>query len=255
MHIDFVLVSASFAVGMLIGLTSMGGAALMTPFLILVVGVKPVLAVGTDLAYGAITKVLGAFLHWRQGTVDVPLAWRTALGSVPGGLLGVYAVAQLHRMGIDADVYLRRALGVVLVMVALVIILRLIIGEKSARRDLEAAETARRWVPLWGAAVGFAVGFTSVGSGSLMAPMLMLVFPLMPAKAVGTDLFHAAVLISVTAAAHSGAGHVEWGLMPSLLLGSMPGVFLGSLMAPHLPPRPLKFGLATVLFATGLKLA
>lgn len=255
MHIDALLLLTSFAIGVLIGLTSMGGAALMTPFLILVVGLKPVLAVGTDLAYGAITKVIGALLHWRQGTADLRLAVRAAWGSVPGGLLGVAAVAHLRGTGADPDVVLRHALGVALVVVAAVLTIRALFDGAAGPGEAVAAAAARRWMPLWGAVVGFAVGFTSVGSGSLMAPALMLVFPLMPAKAVGTDLFHAAILIPIAALAHSGAGHVSWDVVPALLAGSVPGVFLGSLVAPHLPPRPLRFGLAAVLFATGLKLA
>ncbi|MCC6862099.1 MAG: sulfite exporter TauE/SafE family protein [Bryobacterales bacterium] len=251
---DLLLLAASFSIGVLIGLTSMGGAALMTPFLILVVGMKPVLAVGTDLACGAVTKLIGSLVHWRQGTVDVRLAFRAAWGSVPGGLLGVAAVTRMHRLGLDADVYLRRALGVVLVMLALMLVLKTLLGERPG--GSEGREDAmRRWIPLWGAAVGFAVGFTSVGSGSLMAPVLMLIFPLMPSRAVGTDLLHATFLVSVAAFAHSSAGHVDWRLAGILLFGSVPGVLLGSLVAPRLPIRPLRLGLATVLLATGLKLA
>lgn len=107
---------------------------------------------------------------------------------------------------------------------------------------------------LWGAIVGLAVGITSVGSGSLIAPFLMLVFPLSPARAVGTDMFHAALLVSTTALLHSQVGHVEWNVLPALLVGSIPGVLLGSYLAPRLPARPLRVGLAMVLLVTGVKL-
>src|SRR5579863_10416882 len=106
---DFPLVLLSFGVGVLIGLTSMGGAALMTPVLILILGVPPVVAVGTDLAYTSVTKIIGAWAHWRQGTADVRLALRLALTSVPGGFLGVWALSEVRKRGYDTDLFLRKA--------------------------------------------------------------------------------------------------------------------------------------------------
>src|SRR5712692_3161649 len=111
MVFDGAIVAMSFLVGTLVGLTSMGGAALMTPFLILAVGVRPVLAVGTDLLYGAISKSAGAYMHWRQGSVDLRVVKHLALGSIPGGVAGFLLVQQLHQNGVDVDYYLRRAIG------------------------------------------------------------------------------------------------------------------------------------------------
>lgn len=244
----------SFLVGILVGLTSMGGAALVTPFLILFVGLKPALAIGTDLVYSAFTKVAGAWLHWRQGTVDLRTVLHLSMGSVPGGIAGVWLIHQIRESGVDPDPYLRRAIGVVLVIVSLTLFMR------TLRRDLPQDShnllhrNQIRFTVLWGALVGFAVGLTSVGSGSLVAPYLLLLYPMAPARVVGTDVFHAAVLVSATALLHSQFGHVEWSLLPVLLAGSVPGVLLGSYLAPRLPIRTLRFGLSAVLLVTGVKL-
>ena len=124
---SFPLVLMSFCVGILIGLTSMGGAALMAPFLILVVGVKPVTAVGTDLIYGAVAKIVGAWVHFRQGTVDLPMVRKLASGSVPGGLLGVLLTVSLPRFTHDADRFEQKAIGTLLVVVAIVVLTRTLI--------------------------------------------------------------------------------------------------------------------------------
>ena len=122
---DFGTLCMSFLVGILIGLTSMGGAALMAPFLILVLDVRPALAVQTDLIYGAVTKIVGSVIHWRQGTVDWEIAKRMAWGSIPGGLAGSAVVIWLSRNNLSADVYLKRAIGIALVTVAIFLLVRL----------------------------------------------------------------------------------------------------------------------------------
>ena len=126
MELSAVFPLSGFLVGLLVGLTGMGGAALMTPFLILVLGTRPVVAVGTNLAYGALTKLVGALLHWRQGTVDLPLVKRLALGSLPAGLVGVAALRTMPTAGVDADDAVRRALGAVLILVAAVLLTRIL---------------------------------------------------------------------------------------------------------------------------------
>ncbi|MBI1786699.1 MAG: sulfite exporter TauE/SafE family protein [Acidobacteria bacterium] len=252
---DYGILAMSFVVGMMIGLTSMGGAALMAPFLILGLGVQPVLAVRTDLVYSAITKVVGTLMHWRQGTVDFATAGKLAMGSVPGGLLGSACVIFLPRLGIDANRSLQRAIGVMLVAVALILLARVFAGDWLADRAPHLERLQGSGAVAWGAIVGFCVGLTSVGSGSLMVPFLMLVFPLSPAKVVGTDVFHAAILVSVTGLAHSAAGPVDWRLVAQLLTGSVPGVMLGSHLAPRVPAKALRAGLAVALLATGIKMA
>jgi len=251
--VNFPLVLMSFLVGLLIGMTSMGGAALMAPFLILAVGVRPVTAVGTDLVYSAITKIVGAWVHFRQETVDLAMVLKLASGSVPAGLLGAVVVAMLPGFTHDTDRYVQRAIGALLVLVAALLLLR-VFGSFPEPSPRFLQFLRGRGAIVWGALVGFCVGLTSVGSGSLLAPFLLLLYPSKAAKAVGTDVFHAAILVSVTGLAHAGAGGVEWPLVPWLLVGSLPGVFLGSRLAPSIPARSLRTSLAAVLLLTGYRM-
>ena len=246
------IVVTSFLVGILIGLTSMGGAALMTPFLVVFAGVPAVLAVGTDLVYGAITKIVGAVVHFRHGNVDLRIVKLLAIGSIPGSLLGFLFVHNLHRFGIDSNAWVRHELGVVLVVVAVIILYRTIFIDPDPK-PLAAARVPAMTITV-GALVGFAVGLTSVGSGSLLAPFLVLVFPKEPVRVVGTDVFHAAILITATAFLYINAGQVQWNLIPLLLAGSVPGVLIGSHLASRIPARGLRFGLSALLFATGYRL-
>lgn len=243
----------SFVVGILIGLTSMGGAAVMTPVLILVGGVSPVLAVGTDLVYTSITKMAAACLHFRRRTVDLQTVLYLACGSLPAGALGFCVVSNLHNHGINTDVYVKHTIGVVLVVVALILLFR-----TFYRRDaLPAGLPARYLTALtvgWGVLGGFAVGMTSVGSGSIIAPFLMLLFPKKPAQVVGTDVVHAALLVTTTALLYIGTNRVEWRLVPILLAGALPGVYLGTCLATRLPARSLRVALSMLLLITGIKL-
>jgi uncharacterized membrane protein YfcA len=249
---NFPLLVMSFCVGILIGLTSMGGAALMAPFLILIIGVRPATAVGTDLAYGAVTKIVGAWVHLKQGTVDLPVVRKLATGSIPGGILGALLVILLPRYTQDAEHYIKKAIGVLLLIVAVVLLVRVLAPVEQATPSVKKLQFLNeRGTVIWGAVVGFCVGATSVGSGSLLAPFLMMLYPSKTSRVVGTDVFHAAILVSVTAMAHATSGGVEWGLMPALLAGSIPGVLLGSRAAAWVPARPLRTGLAALLLVTG----
>jgi uncharacterized membrane protein YfcA len=254
MSLDAGLAVAGFLVGMFIGLTGMGGGAIMTPFLISVLGVGPIVAVGTDLVYSAATKIVGAWLHARQQTVDFNLVRRLAIGSVPAGLAAVAAIRLLPGAGVDADAAVRRGLGAVLVLVAIVMLWRIFAtSEKPIPERWRAALEGRGTIAA-GAIVGALVGFTSVGSGALLVPFLVCVFPLSPARIVGTDVFHAAILVSVTGLAHAQGGTVDWPLAGTLLAGSIPGVSVGTWIAPRAPVRILRAGLASLLLMTGLSL-
>ena len=254
MLIDAGLVAAGFFVGLFVGLTGMGGGAVMTPFLISVVGIGPVVAVGTDLVYSAATKIVGAWLHTRQRTVDFSLVKRLAMGSVPAGLAAVAAIGFLPTIGVDADLAVRRALGAVLILVALVMLCRLFAANERALPERWRAALEGRGTIVAGAVVGALVGFTSVGSGALLVPFLICVYPLSPARVVGTDVFHAAILVSVTGLAHAQGGSVDWLLAATLLAGSIPGVTIGTWIAPRAPVRVLRAGLASLLLITGLSL-
>jgi len=250
---DITLPVFGFLVGMLIGLTGMGGGALMTPFLILVLGTRPVVAVGTDLVYGAVTKLVGACLHWRQGTVDLRLALRLASTSVPAGLLAVWLL-RLFPGAAEADRAVRQVLGAALVAVALLLLARLRGALPLPMPDRWRARLQGGGTYAAGAGVGVLVGFTSVGSGSLLVPFLVSVFPLAAPRVVGTDVLHAAILVTATAAAHARIGTVDWPLAAALVAGSVPGVALGTWMTTRLPSRVVRAGLAALLLATGVTL-
>jgi uncharacterized membrane protein YfcA len=244
----------AFLVGILIGMTSMGGAALMAPFLILAVKVPPVAAVRVDLIYSAVTKIVGSLVHWKQDTIDFRAARQLAMGSVPGGLLGTYCVALLPRWGIDANREVKRAIGIMLVLVAVTLIARMFVSNTFGMRFGFLQKFQGPGAVAYGAFVGFCVGMTSVGSGTLIVPFLLAVYPLAPSKVVGTDVFHAALLVSATGLAHWSNGPVDWGLVAQLLAGSVPGVILGSWLAPKVPAKALRTSMALVLLVLGIKM-
>jgi len=247
---------AGFAVGLLIGLTGMGGGVLMTPLLMLGVGLSPSLAVGTDLAYAMFTKLTGAWQHWRQGTIDAPLVWNLAAGSVPASLAAVRLLAWLQQEHAAlAEFWLARAVGLALVVAATLILqrfLRDVLGVGSPVALRTPHDRAR--VCAIGALGGFLVGLTSVGSGSLILALLVLVMPISTDKLVGTDIAHAALLVSVAAIAHFFIGDVDLRVAAWLLVGSVPGVLLGSRLMPIVPRQALQLLLAGLLFLSAVKL-
>jgi hypothetical protein len=244
-------------VGCMIGLTGMGGGALMTPILILFLGVKPTLAVGTDLAYAAVTKVFGGLVHLRQKTVEPKIVLYLALGSVPSTLLSVQLVVWIkHNYGTLVDVIVMKALGTGLIILAVVLVLKSFLVRKIKQKHPVTVGHGRKWFTVaTGATVGFLVGLTSVGSGTLIVVALLFLFPALPSKrVVGTDVAHAALLVSAAGLAHWHGGNVEWPLVSNLLIGSIPGVFLGSRLTAHVPDGYLRPVLASLLLITGYKL-
>jgi uncharacterized membrane protein YfcA len=249
------LLLLSFPTGFLMGLTGIGGAAIMTPLLILVLGIKPHPAVGTDLMYATITKTLGATVHWRLNHVNLQVVWRLAAGSVPAGIFGTLAGTKLGHLSAASDPALRMSIGVAVLLVALALLLHPALHK--VRYDVPPLVSGRGLTVLtiaYGAVIGFAVGLTSVGSGSLILPFLLIVQRLPVGKAVGTDVFHGAIIMGVTGSLHAVQGSVEWGLIPGLLAGSIPGVTLGSFLAPRLPQPLLRIILVAILFITAYKL-
>ncbi|MFN8607143.1 MAG: sulfite exporter TauE/SafE family protein [Vulcanimicrobiota bacterium] len=247
-----VILLFGFGVGLLIGLTGVGGGSLMTPLLILVLGVKPTLAIGTDLAYGAVTKTLGAWRHLRLGHVDWRLSWWLGLGSIPGSLLGVGLIAWLHEVGsADLDQVLLRVLALTLGLVSV----SMIVSKTHPPSQPQELDWKARLVAVAiGLLVGILLGMTSVGSGALIALALIVVFRLSPHRVVGTDVFHAAILLWVAGLVHWRLGHVDIELMGNILAGSLPGVWLGSGATERIHSLTLRLTISMVLLASALGL-
>jgi uncharacterized membrane protein YfcA len=255
---DPAIILFGLGVGLLVGITGMGGGSLMTPLLILVIGTKPVVAVGTDLAYGAVTKTLGGWRHFRKGTVFPRLAFWLAVGSCPGALVGVWLLDHLRdAAGDDFDTFMLVAIGGTLLMTGgLVLVRALAIADDAARERGAFRMRTRHKVAAvaLGASVGFVLGITSAGSGTLIGIGLILGFRLSPHRVVGTDVAHAAVLLWVAAVAHVISGNVDFGLAGTILIGSLPGVWIGTNLATRLPRNALRAALGVVLLASGLAL-
>jgi uncharacterized protein len=256
---DPLIVVFGFGVGILVGMTGIGGGSLMTPLLIIVAGIKPVVAIGTDLAYGAITKTVGGWRHWRKGTVDFGVCWWLAGGSVPGSLIGVWLLDRLHsRYGDGFDDALLLTVAAALLIVSVAILARALFMPRLVAKERETVElTAGVKVSAVGIGLvlGLILGFTSVGSGALIGLALILVFHLTPHRVVGTDVFHAAVLLWVAGLAHFVSGNVDLVLMSNILLGSVPGVWIGTNLMTRVPSTGLRPALGCVLLGSALGVA
>jgi uncharacterized protein len=255
-HIDIGIALAGLLVGIVVGLTGMGGGALMTPILVIGFGIEPLAAVSSDLVAAVVMKPIGGGIHFRRGTVHTGLVKWLALGSVPGALLGSYVVSHLSG---DVGNTVKTILGVVLLIAAGAMVVR---GYLSRHRlpGVEGDEALR--VPVKRAAtltIGFLggaiVGMTSVGSGSLMIVALMLLYPTLSSKElVGTDLVQAVPLVLAAAIGHLIWGEFEFGLTSSLLIGAVPGVIIGAHVSSRAPDAIIRPILVLVLALSALKL-
>lgn len=249
---DPLVVAFGFGVGILVGLTGIGGGSLMTPLLLIVVGVKPTIAVGTDLAYGAITKTLGGWRHLRSGTVDLGVSKWLAFGSVPASVGGVFAGNALAGRTGDALLW---AVAGALLLVAFVTLARALFMPRLLERERHSVRLTTRTRALaiaLGAALGFVLGVTSVGSGALVGLALILVFRLLPHRVVGTDVFHAALMLWAAGIAQAGLGHVDYALMGTILVGSLPGVWVGERLVHRVPQAALRPTLGCVMLGSAL---
>ena len=265
MTIDWLLVAASFGIGVVVGLTGMGGGALMTPVLVLVFGIPPLTAVSSDLVAAAVMKPVGSIVHLRRGTVNLSLVKWLCVGSVPMAFLGVMVVKSL---GTDAVVQqtIQVALGVALLIAAFGLAFRAYtrLLERARRRDgrgeplpQERPQVEVRRLPtiLVGAVGGLVVGMTSVGSGSLIIIALMALYPVLKAsQLVGTDLVQAVPLVAAAAVAHIFFGDFQLALTTSLLVGCVPGAWVGARLSSRAPGGFIRRVLAFVLLASALKL-
>jgi uncharacterized membrane protein YfcA len=244
-------------IGLLVGMTGMGGGSLMTPILVLVFNFNVVLAVGTDILHGAIFKTFGAWRHRVLGHVHARLTFWLALGSVPASLAGVRVVELLQeRHGEDVNEIAARILGAALILGGLGFFARTLVKARQGDDRPYRLKPSDRIVAFAiGLAGGFILGLTSVGSGTFFGLMLLLLFPLTAPKVVGTDIFHAAILLWAAGLAHLSAANVDLGATAWLALGSIPGILVGSQLTIRLPERAIRASLATVLVAAGLRLA
>ncbi|AKU14113.1 hypothetical protein AzCIB_4220 [Azoarcus sp. CIB] len=255
---DFAYTVAGFAVGAIVGLTGVGGGSLMTPLLVLLFGIHPSVAVGTDLLYAAITKTGGTLAHGLKGTVDWAVTKRLAAGSIPAAILTLVLVGNFAPGGIDgAAALIKVALGVALLLTAVALVFRKQIQAYALRHvgaEPDPARTARLTV-LTGAVLGVLVSISSVGAGALGVTALFFLYPAMPAlRIVGSDIAHAVPLTLVAGIGHWMLGSVDWFLLGSLIVGSLPGIWLGSHISTKVPDRILRPILATMLVLVGAKL-
>lgn len=244
--------------GLMVGLTGMGGAALVTPMLVLLFGVNPAAAVSTDLVASAVMKPIGSLVHIREKTVHWRLVLWLSVSSVPAVLVGTWIFAKYAAASADT---IKVWIGVVLVIALVAMVARTFVAARASRlaggRELLGTDAPVKIVPtlILGAVVGLLVGTTSVGSGSLVVTCLLLLYPLLrPSVLVGTDLTQAVPMLIAGALAHMTLGSVDWAVAASLLIGQIPGVWLGSRMSSRYDGHALKWLLMVVLLATAMKL-
>jgi uncharacterized membrane protein YfcA len=256
---DPVLPLAGFGVGVVVGLTGMGGGALMTPILVLAFGVPPLAAVSSDLAASAVMKPFGGFVHARRGTVNWSLVRWLCIGSVPAAFLGVLLTRLLGKAH-EVEQSVQYALAVALVLAAVGLVVKAYVGARRAaagQPDGDARSIAVRPLPtaLLGAAGGLVVGLTSVGSGSLIIVVLLALYPSLRANdLVGTDLVQAIPMVAAAALGHALFGDLRLDLAAAVLIGSVPGVLLGSRLSSRAPGGFVRAALIVVLLASALKL-
>jgi Predicted permeases len=250
-------VASGLLVGTAVGITGVGGGSLMTPILILIFGISPVAAVGTDLLYAAATKTVGSVVHGAHATIDWKIVGRLALGSVPAAVLTLIA---LNALGLDShktNHIVSDILAVALMITASALVFRkALLGFYSRRIGTLSQAATTRYTVLTGVILGVLVASTSVGAGALGVTALILLYPELPAvKLVGSDIAHAVPLTLVAGAGHWFLGNINFALMGTLLMGSIPGILIGSFLAPRMPEQILRRVMAIILALVAVKLA
>src|SRR5580698_6110787 len=247
---------SGLVVGVLVGLTGVGGGSLMTPLLVLVFVIHPTTAVGTDLLYAAATKTVGTGVHGYKKTVQWGIVGRLAMGSVPTTALTLWFLSQQAKQAAAVNTVITTALGWALIVTAVAILFRkAIVGYFLSRtKQLEPGQAGGLTI-LLGAVLGVLVALTSVGAGALGMTVLLILYPKMDvAKLVGSDIAHAVPLTLLAGLGHWMMGSVNWELLASLLVGSIPGIILGSLLAARTPDGVLRPVLAGTLALVGVKM-
>ena len=251
---DWIAIASGFGVGAIVGLTGVGGGSLMTPLLIGAFKLNPAVAIGTDLWFAAITKSGGAWAHHRHGHVDRRITLLLLAGSVPASIA---TIAWMHGSGITRSgmAALTWSLGIALLLTAVTVAYRKAWHTVGLRLE--------RWLPerrkvvatvLSGVALGVLVSLSSIGAGAIGATLILLLYPRLPAqRLVGTDIAHAVPLTLVAGIGHASLGHVDWQLLASLLIGSLPGIWIGAQLTKAFPERLVRTLLCVSLVTAGLK--
>lgn len=258
LHIELIYALSGLAVGFIVGMTGVGGGSLMTPIL-LFFGIPATTAVGTDLLYAAITKAGGVFVHQRKGNINWRITGLLAAGSLPAAVLTLFVMHQVGFESKHVNSTIKVALGVTLVFTALTIVFKQKLLHWShnsnaifTRMTMTQREKA---TVVTGVILGIAVTVTSIGAGALGTVALFLVYPILPvARLVGTEIAHAVPLTLIAGLGHAGLGNVNWDLLVNLLIGSLPGIYIGSHLTAAVPEKVLRPVLASIMILVGAKL-
>jgi len=259
--LDLSYVIAGFVVGAIVGLTGVGGGSLMTPLLIFFFGVKPYMAVGTDLLFAAFTKMGGTVSFARQRLVPWRVVGLLSAGSIPASLATIGVLRQVGPADAQVQSVMTSTLGVALLLTAAAMAYKAVRGKQLPRHwssaDESHASMPRHWsLPLlFGALIGTLVTLTSVGAGAIGVSVLLILYPLLPLpRIVAADIAYAVPLTLVAGLGHASLGSVDWPLLAKLLAGSLPGIWLGSRLTHHTPDRVIRSLLSVLLAWAGLKL-
>lgn len=253
------LAFSGFLVGFIVGMTGVGGGSLMTPILVLVFSVKPVVAVGTDLLYAAITKSGGIFFHQKRKNIEWDIVFLLCIGSIPASLLAIFILKYLIAKGINYEPIITITLSISLILTSLGIFLKPYIQKIATKNFLNINLLLQRYrTPLTiiaGVLISILVTLSSVGAGVIGTAILFILYPhLKTTKIIGTDLAHAIPITLIAGLGHWHLDTVDFTLLISLIIGSLPGVFLGSYMSTMIPDKIIRLILACMLFLIGIKI-
>lgn len=252
---EFGYIFAGFLVGLLVGLTGVGGGSLMTPILVLFFHIKPAFAVGTDLLYASVTKSVGIFAHGKLGNIDWKIVRLLAYGSLPASILTTLYLRELNIASDAAVDSIKFWLGIALIVTSFSVLFRNQLTAFSKKEHLINAEWTPYLTVILGLILGFLVTLTSVGAGALGVTALLIIYPRRPITTiVGTDVAHAVPLTLLAGLGHASIGTVDYKLLGVLLIGSIPGIWIGSHLSSKIAEHWVRFALALILIFVGVKL-
>ena len=251
---DFLYILAGAAVGFVIGLTGVGGGSLMTPLLVLGFNIQPAIAVGTDLLYAAITKASGVWSHQKLKNINWPIVKNLSLGSIPGSVVCIYIIQHFNLSGEVFEHIISITLGFMLIMTSVVILFKDTIS-KHFKKPANYNPSPIIIISL-GVILGVLVTLSSVGAGAIGGAILLLLYPSLRTRTiVGTDIAHAVPLTAVAGLGHFQLGHIDFNLLFSLIIGSLPAIYIGTMVGEKLPEKMLKYIVASILLIIGIKFA